>query len=472
MYNNDSDSLNAGAPDIRLSGNQQMASDPSGGAELFQMYQNALQSGQLPKGTTFEMFKELLQQSQAPQQNSGIMAAAPGTYTQNRKRQMAAGGGIMGSNNGSMLVAPTADGSRPGYAWYDFIVDPVKDFVTEKALPFVVDKAPDFLTDLLGGGKDQPQPRPDYGPYSTTPPYVPEMQQDPWYKTLAQTIIPGGETGYYDLYNTGAQASESTGTPPYFPRGGGADVFEMLGGGGGDNEGGGSQFDDGFRKALATILPGGDPGYVEGGLYNSLLGLGGGITNALSPYLGEGEGRRVNPLYPLGIGAAVGKYVSGLPKDTLPMDTTSIDPAAIATAARGTDAEGAAAGLRFLPEQVTRAAEGGRIGYADSGLAGSSEAAQAWADLEAGINEPAGDSDWTAQGGIGGENPEFSRQVQAEIEKRQAEYMNTVDASTLSQLELDKIALRTKAEMWGKYKQGQAHGGRIDSPLTGRSRYI
>ena len=94
----------------------------------------------------------------------------------------------------------------------------------------------------------------------------------------------------------------------------------------------------------------------------------GGITNALSsaasPYLGEGEGRRVNPLYPLGIGAAVGKYVSGLPKDTLPMDTTSIDPAAIATAARGTDAEGAAAGLRFLPEQVTRAAEGGRIGYA------------------------------------------------------------------------------------------------------------
>ena len=63
MYNNDSNSLNAGAPDIRLTGNQdpntQMASDPSGGAELYQVYQNALQSGQLPKGTTFEMFKEL-----------------------------------------------------------------------------------------------------------------------------------------------------------------------------------------------------------------------------------------------------------------------------------------------------------------------------------------------------------------------------------------------------------------------------
>ena len=50
------------------------------------------------------------------------------------------------------------------------------------------------------------------------------------------------------------------------------------------------------------------------------------------------------------------------------MDTTSIDPAAIAAAARGTDAEGAAAGLRFLPEQVTRAAQGGRIGAQEGGL--------------------------------------------------------------------------------------------------------
>ena len=87
-----------------------------------------------------------------------------------------------------------------------------------------------------------------------------------------------------------------------------------------------------------------------------------GITGAASPYFGTEGSRRVNPLYPLGIGAAVGKYVEGLPKDELPMDTTSIDPAAIAAAARGTDAEGAAAGLRFLPPQVTRAAEGGIMG--------------------------------------------------------------------------------------------------------------
>ena len=72
------ESLNAGAPDLRLSGNQ---------------------------------------------------TQREGTYTQRRRTQMA-GGGIMGSNNGSMLVAPTADGSRPGYAWYnpmDWIPNEIKD---------------------------------------------------------------------------------------------------------------------------------------------------------------------------------------------------------------------------------------------------------------------------------------------------------------------------------------------------------
>ena len=329
MYNNDSNSLNAGAPDIRLSGNQRMASYGPGGSEyddhsyrLFNKPYNQLTPSELE---LFDLEMErLMQKVRSPQQNSGIMAAAPGTYTQNRKRQMAAGGGIMGSNNGSMLVAPTADGSRPGYGWLDNILDVAKK--------------------------------------------------------VGQTIVPGGETGYFDLYNTGAQARE----PNIL------DLSKFIYGM--DNEAdpgtqidpriqsGGSQFDDGFRKALATILPGGDPGYVQGGLYNSLLGLGGGgggitdmFSSALSPYLGTDKDRRVNPLYPLGIGAAVGKYVEGLPKDELPMDTTSIDPAAIAAAARGTDAEGAAAGLRFLPEQVTRAAQGGRIGYAEAGPVEMSE---------------------------------------------------------------------------------------------------
>ena len=60
-----------------------------------------------------------------------------GTYTQRRRTQMA-GGGIMGSNAGSMLVAPTADGSRPGYAdWWKpgsifqkYIKDPFEMIIT------------------------------------------------------------------------------------------------------------------------------------------------------------------------------------------------------------------------------------------------------------------------------------------------------------------------------------------------------
>ena len=63
-----------------------------------------------------------------PQQDIRLSGDHRGSYVQRRRAQMA-GGGIMGSNAGSMLVAPTADGSRPGYAWYDSFVDPIKNFV-------------------------------------------------------------------------------------------------------------------------------------------------------------------------------------------------------------------------------------------------------------------------------------------------------------------------------------------------------
>ena len=64
-----------------------------------------------------------------PQQDIRLSGDHRPTYTQRRRTQMA-GGGIMGSNAGSMLVAPTADGSRPGYAWYnpmDWIPNEIKD---------------------------------------------------------------------------------------------------------------------------------------------------------------------------------------------------------------------------------------------------------------------------------------------------------------------------------------------------------
>ena len=136
MYNNDPKTLNAGAyanlpqQDIRLSGDHH------------------------PTNT---------------QQDSGIMAAAPQTYTQRRRAQMA-GGGIMGSNNGSMLVAPTADGSRPGYGWLsdikdkfvdDIIPNEIKNPLGIAALTAASTKLPipgveGWLGDLLESAEDIP----------------------------------------------------------------------------------------------------------------------------------------------------------------------------------------------------------------------------------------------------------------------------------------------------------------------------
>jgi len=261
MYNNDSDSLNAGAPDIRLSGNQQMAS---------------MEAGQ-----------------------EGIMASAPGTYTQQRK-QMMAGGGIADLEK------------RQGYflgGIGDFFGS-VKDKVVDDLIPNEL-KNPLGIAALIGASTKIPGPT------------------QGWLGDLLGTI--GDKYPVLEPITSGAE-----------------NIGEVLSGIPGSVYQGvtGKEFD------AENIIP-------------SIIS---GITGAASPYFGTEGSRRVNPLYPLGIGAAVGKYVEGLPKDTLPMDTTSIDPAAIAAAARGTDAEGAAAGLRFLPEQATRAASGGRIGAQEGGL--------------------------------------------------------------------------------------------------------
>ena len=61
------------------------------------------------------------------------------TYTQSRKQRInAAGGGIMGSNAGSMLVAPTADGSRPGYGLLSDIKDKIADLIPNEAPIFLI----------------------------------------------------------------------------------------------------------------------------------------------------------------------------------------------------------------------------------------------------------------------------------------------------------------------------------------------
>ena len=137
MYNNDSNSLNAGAPDIRLSGNQdpnqQMAmSDESNTRLLESLYEEFLGMGFSPADAARKAQEAFDQMSRAPQQDSGIMASAPGTYTQQRK-QMMAGGGIAGLEK------------RQGYFLGD-LVDKIKDDLIPNEL-----KENPIATALLGG---------------------------------------------------------------------------------------------------------------------------------------------------------------------------------------------------------------------------------------------------------------------------------------------------------------------------------
>ena len=93
-----SDTLQTSAPSIKYTGNegpqapQQMASDPS-----LEDSRNEM-SLMLFNKPIHELTPEELdllndhESNRAPQQNSGIMAAGPGTYTQNRKQMMAYGG--------------------------------------------------------------------------------------------------------------------------------------------------------------------------------------------------------------------------------------------------------------------------------------------------------------------------------------------------------------------------------------------
>ena len=118
-----------------------------------------------------------------------------------------------------------------------------------------------------------------------------------------------------------------------------------------------------FRKALATVLPFGDPGYVEGGLYNQIFGaLGSGDD-------GTGSGtsllrQAANIGVPMAIGAAAGKmqqdYLDKQP--AFPADETGITFQTAAEAMANPN-------LRFKPQaQYANVAEGGRIGAQEGGL--------------------------------------------------------------------------------------------------------
>ena len=107
----DEQNLQAGAPDLRLEGNQipqqeEMASAPSIDAELYQLFLDALRKGDLPQGTTFDAYKQLMMQMMSEQQGGQMQQPQmaqqqmPPEMMQEQEmqpqRETAAFGGIMG----------------------------------------------------------------------------------------------------------------------------------------------------------------------------------------------------------------------------------------------------------------------------------------------------------------------------------------------------------------------------------------
>ena len=291
-YNSGISSLQTGAPEIKYTGDQGprspdqqlMASADPMLVEMYQQYVFEMEE----QGMQPMSFRQFMQQAMSGMAYGGT---AKPTYTQSRKQRInAAGGGIMGSNAGSMLVAPTADGSRPGYGWISKIKDKIADIIPNEikdpimenpmlatlgggallnqfGIPFTGTPGDrmgqDWITDLISGPMDKAiqqgaQPL-GYHPelpkekQLTIPKAIPRPTDiisggtgtgEGWLynlgqgaKKLGQTIIPGGETGYGDIYGG---------------------VGNVLGGAG-----------DVAKKTLQTILPGGDPGYVPDGLYRT-----------------------------------------------------------------------------------------------------------------------------------------------------------------------------------------------------------
>ena len=165
-------------------------------------------------------------------------------------------------------------------------------------------------------------------------------------------IGPGGEQFDFPFESTIGNLGEEGGLTPEIAK----LVFGMPGTGMDQGVDVGNMGSGDFVSRVSQAIQNtNDPG--EKNILQRLLG---GAVDTLT-----GDSDQAKLAKALAAGAAAGAYVESQPKDELPTDTTGINIPAIAQAARGTDADAAAAGLRFLPPQVTRAANGGRIGFSE-----------------------------------------------------------------------------------------------------------
>ena len=356
----------------------------------------------------------MLRKGVDPRMFASYGGTARPTYTQSRKQRInAAGGGIMGSNAGSMLVAPTADGSRPGYGILSSITKPFKKIikkVKEDIIPNelkTIAASPVGKAALLyagtgalgslgaGGGLGSLINPATYAPSKILGNLGTSIGN---IGTGAQNLLTKGTTAAKNLMNIGGGGGTGIDAAVKQMTGGGINPFEATGnlpggaynpfsnpflvsgaaGGtrlpqviskgpmGDDMWSGTTQQQPSFLKKLGqTLWPGGEKGFFD--LYGG--GGGGGKTS---------DGQGVNWQLPVGMGVAAGLAQSQMPKDVIPTDTSGYAGGVgeIQRQARITpEALAATKGLHFVPQDVARlrspaeeqailgAAEGGRIGY-------------------------------------------------------------------------------------------------------------
>ena len=456
-YNSGISSLQTGAPDIKYTGDQGprspdqqlMASADPMLVDMYQQYVFEMEE----QGMQPMSFRQFMEQAMSGMAYGGT---AKPTYTQSRKQRInAAGGGIMGSNAGSMLVAPTADGSRPGYGW----ISKIKDKFVDDIIPNEIKENPMLSAAVLGAGVNQ------FGLIPGMGGGVGDFGKN-WIGDLLGGrdaviggIRPEGQKPLIDFSGifSGNQSN--------------VDKAKNILTGGGINPADPST----WEKANQLLN---DPtGALKSAALQQFQKLtqqqnpGASLLDKFTNFMGPNE-QGVNWKTPLAIGAAAGAAQAAMPKSILPQDTSGIDIANI----RSRALTGSDPNLHFLPQAsaTTAYAKGGRIGYADSGLAG-----------EYGV-EGLGIWDKIAPSFLGGEKSNVVdawkqtesalgriEEINSELERitgmgdaAEGAYGQEGLAEKLSALENEKQQLEGTIELWNTIQQ-KAQGGRIGAQEGG-----
>ena len=266
------------------------------------------------------------------------LTGSPETYTQRRRRQMAAGGGIMGSNNGSMLVAPTADGSRPGYGW----LSDIKDKFVDDIIPNEIKENPMAAAALLGVGSNYLDILPG------------DMDSTGWINNL----LGGGSNVINEALQKDLSGITGTGLGPDD-----ANWQEIL------RKQGSNIPSNIYTDAILRGVTGStyeSPGII-GAATNWVRDQFGNLVNKVTGQTqtaGDTTGQNINWKGPLAIGTAVGAADYLTRSDDKMPEQLGLDTSRFATA----EAAKADPNLRFKPQEAYTLKDGGRIGYAGGGI--------------------------------------------------------------------------------------------------------